>query len=49
MLSLRGYQKAALEQSLTQYRNGVNRQLMSIATGLGKTVIDADLRSPPQF
>lgn len=43
MLKLRPYQEEALDVSLRKWRNGVNRQLIALPTGTGKTVIFANL------
>lgn len=48
-MNLRNYQTGSLEKSLERYRAGVNRQLIVMATGLGKAVLFAALRSHHQF
>ena len=45
MSQLRPYQVAALDKCKERYTAGVNRQLLVMATGLGKAVIFATLRS----
>lgn len=40
---LRAYQQATLDAVMTNYRAGVRRQLISLATGTGKTVIFSNL------
>src|SRR3974390_2837084 len=49
MPSLRPYQVEALERSKEALAAGTNRQLMVLATALGKTVIFANLRRSHQF
>lgn len=49
MSTLRPYQADALARSLEAYQAGVNRQLMVLATGAGKTVIAAHLRQHHGF
>ena len=48
-MELRDYQQAALDKSLERYRAGVNRQLLVMATGLGKAVLFAALRQNHNF
>lgn len=48
-MPLRPYQSACLDKSLERYRAGVNRQLAVMATGLGKAVLFATLRSHHGF
>lgn len=38
-LSLRPYQVEAIDAVFSEYENGINRQLISLSTGLGKTFI----------
>lgn len=45
MLKLRDYQEEALKVIARRYDEGVNRQLLSLATGAGKTVIFATMIS----
>ncbi len=42
IFSLRDYQRECLESILERYRAGVRRQLTSLPTGSGKTVIFAE-------
>ena len=42
---MRNYQTDCLDSSLRHYRDGMNRQLAVLATGLGKTAIAANLRA----
>ena len=49
MLSLRPYQKQALDKSVERLNAGVNRQLMVLATGLGKACLFASLRNTHGF
>ena len=42
-VSLRDYQQAALDAVLAKWRGGVGRQLVSLPTGAGKTVLAAHL------
>lgn len=46
---LRDYQLASLDKSSDRLAQGVNRQLIVMATGLGKAVLFATLRSHHQF
>lgn len=39
MIELRDYQLEALEAVLSEHRNGISRQIVSLPTGTGKTVI----------
>ena len=48
-MPLRPYQSACLDKSLERYRAGCNRQLAVMATGLGKAVLFATLRSHHNF
>src|SRR5580692_7246570 len=48
-MPLRTYQSACLDKSLERYRAGCNRQLAVMATGLGKAVLFATLRSHHGF
>jgi superfamily II DNA or RNA helicase len=48
-MNLRDYQNGSLDKSLERYRAGVNRQLIVMATGLGKAVLFAALRSHHKF
>jgi superfamily II DNA or RNA helicase len=48
-MPLRPYQSACLGKSRERYRAGVNRQLAVMATGLGKAVLFATLRSHHEF
>ncbi len=48
-MNLRDYQSACLDKSLERYQEGVNRQLAVLATGLGKAVLFAGLRSHHGF
>ena len=43
-LELRPFQKEALAASLRRYGQGIRRQLIALPTGMGKTVIFANLR-----
>ena len=48
-MQLRDYQIDCLGRSLEQYKNGINRQLAVLSTGLGKTPIAASLREHHGF
>ena len=48
-MNLRPYQTDALDQSLAKLQAGVNRQAIVMATGLGKAVLFASLRSHHAF
>lgn len=48
-MNLRDYQQQCLDLSLSRYQAGVNRQLAVLATGLGKAVLFAGLRSHHGF
>lgn len=48
-MNLRDYQQRCLDLSLSRYEAGVNRQLAVLATGLGKAVLFAGLRSHHGF
>ena len=48
-MRLRDYQTSCLDRSLERYQAGVNRQLAVLATGLGKAILFATLRSHHQF
>ena len=48
-MPLRAYQSQCLDKSLERYRAGVNRQLCVMATGLGKAILFATLRSHHGF
>lgn len=48
-MTLREYQQSCLDLSLSRYQAGVNRQLAVLATGLGKAVLFAGLRSHHGF
>ena len=48
-MPLRTYQSACLDKSLERYQAGCNRQLVVMATGLGKAVLFATLRSHHNF
>lgn len=48
-MKLRDYQLGCLDKSLERYRAGCNRQLAVLATGLGKAVLFAALRSHHGF
>jgi len=43
MLTLRDFQEEALQEILSQFRAGITRQLVTLPTGTGKTVIFASL------
>src|ERR1035441_7187653 len=42
-MQLRSYQREALEASLTRFKAGISRQLIVLPTGMGKTVVFANL------
>lgn len=48
-MNLRPYQSASLDKSLERHQAGVNRQLIVMATGLGKAVLFAALPKHHQF
>lgn len=48
-MKLRPYQTGSLDKSLERYHAGVNRQLIVMATGLGKAVLFAALRQHHNF